>query len=99
MLKKYVPDKSHVLEQEPIEIHEDLSLQEKPVQILDFKVKTLRNKEIPLVKVLWRNQTVEEATWEREADMRASYPELFWNFRDENFYKEGRMWNPEPLCL
>ncbi|KAL5543511.1 hypothetical protein UlMin_007295, partial [Ulmus minor] len=77
MLKKYVPDKSHVLEQEPIEIHEDLSLQEKPVQILDFKVKTLRNKEIPLVKVLWRNQTVEEATWERESDIRASYPELF----------------------
>ncbi|KAL5569929.1 hypothetical protein UlMin_026504 [Ulmus minor] len=58
-------------------IHEDLSLQEKPVQILDFKVKTLRNKEIPLVKVLWRNQSVEEATWERESDMRASYPELF----------------------
>ncbi|KAL5579009.1 hypothetical protein UlMin_011451 [Ulmus minor] len=58
-------------------IHEDLSLQEKPVQILDFKVKTLRNKEIPLVKVLWRNQSVEEATWERESDMRASYPVLF----------------------
>ena len=76
MLKKYVPDKSHVLEQEPIEIHEDLSLQEKPVQILDFKVKTLRNKEIPLVKVLWRNQSVEEATWERESNMRASCPEL-----------------------
>ncbi|KAL5575384.1 hypothetical protein UlMin_017083 [Ulmus minor] len=37
MLKKYLPDKSHILEQEPIEIHEDLSLQEKPVQILDFK--------------------------------------------------------------
>ncbi|KAL5576729.1 hypothetical protein UlMin_018428 [Ulmus minor] len=58
-------------------IHEDLSLQERPVRILDFKVKTLRNKEIPLVKVLWRNQTIEEATWEREQDMRASYPELF----------------------
>ncbi|KAL5538334.1 hypothetical protein UlMin_045864 [Ulmus minor] len=56
---------------------EDLSLQEKPVQILNFKVKTLRNKDIPLVKVLWRNQLVEEATWERESDMRASYPELF----------------------
>ena len=77
MLKKYVPVKSHVLEQEPIEIHEDLNLQEKSVQILDFKVKTLRNKEIPLVKVLWRNQTVKEATWERESDMRASYTELF----------------------
>ncbi len=77
MLKKYVPDESHVLEQEPVEIHEDLSLEEKPVRILDYKIKTLRNKEIPLVKVLWRNQTFEEATWEREQDMRASYPELF----------------------
>ena len=55
MLKKYVLDKSHILEQEPIEIHKDLSFEEKLVQILDFKIKTLRNKEIPLVKVLWRN--------------------------------------------
>ncbi|KAL5538314.1 hypothetical protein UlMin_043119 [Ulmus minor] len=64
MLKKYVPDTSHVLEQEPIELHEDLTYEEKPVQILDRKTKTLRNKEIPLVKVLWRNQKMEEATWE-----------------------------------
>ena len=77
MLKRYVPDKPHVLKQEPTEIHEDLSLQEEPVQTLDFKIKTLRNKDIPLVKILWRNQSVEEATWERESDMRASYPELF----------------------
>ena len=77
MLKKYVSDKSHVLEQEPIEIHKDLSFEEKPVRILDHKTKTLRNKEIPLVKVLWRNQKMEEATWEREDDMKASYPELF----------------------
>ena len=53
MLKKYVPDKSHVLEQEPIEIQEDLSFEEKPARILDYKIKTLRNKEILLVKVLW----------------------------------------------
>ncbi len=77
MLKKYESDKSHVLEQEPIEIHEDLSFEEKPVQILDYKIKTLRNKDIPLVKVLWRNQKTEEATWEREDEMRTSYPELF----------------------
>ncbi|KAL5569846.1 hypothetical protein UlMin_026421 [Ulmus minor] len=77
MLKKYVSDKTHVLEQEPIEIHEDLSFEEKLVQILDHKIKTLRNKDIPLVKVLWRNQKTEEATWEREDEMRTSYPELF----------------------
>ena len=77
MLKKYVPDESHVLEQEPIELHEDLSYEEKPVQILDCKIKTLRNKEIPLVKVLWRNKKTEEATWEREEEMRTFHPELF----------------------
>ena len=77
MLKKYMSDKSHILKQEPIEIHEDLSFEEKPVRILDHKTKTLRYKEIPLVKVLWRNQKMEEATWEREDEMKTSYPELF----------------------
>ncbi|XP_073159337.1 uncharacterized protein [Henckelia pumila] len=43
------------------------------------QVRRLRNKEIPMVKVLWRNQLVEEATWETEQDMPARYPELFGN--------------------
>ena len=77
MLKKYGLDKSHVLEQEPIEIYEDLSFEEKLVWILDYKIKTLRNKDILLVKVLWRNQKTEEATWEREDELRTSYLELF----------------------
>ncbi|KAL5537390.1 hypothetical protein UlMin_045543 [Ulmus minor] len=55
----------------------DLTYQEQPVQILDRKDKALRNKVIPLVKVLWRNHKVEEATWEREDEMRAKYPHLF----------------------
>ena len=44
---------------------------------------------IPLVKVLWRNHLVEEATWEREDQMRSQYPLLFHdtgtNFVDEIF--------------
>ncbi|KAL5578321.1 hypothetical protein UlMin_020020 [Ulmus minor] len=77
LVKKYVPDASHVLESEPVEMHEDLSYEERPVQILDRKMKTLRNKEIPLVKVLWRNHNLEEATWEREDVMKSTYPDLF----------------------
>ncbi|KAL0541426.1 hypothetical protein IC582_021471 [Cucumis melo] len=77
MLRKYVPDPSHVVDYEPLEIDENLSYTEQPVEVLAREVKTLRNKEIPLVKVLWRNHRVEEATWEREDDMRSSYPELF----------------------
>ncbi|KAL0558781.1 hypothetical protein IC582_003363 [Cucumis melo] len=77
MLRKYVPDPSHVVDYEPLEIDENLSYTEQPVKVLAREVKTLRNKEIPLVKVLWRNHQVEEATWEREDDMRSRYPELF----------------------
>ncbi|KAL5554209.1 hypothetical protein UlMin_041610 [Ulmus minor] len=76
MLRRYVSDPSHVLENEPIEVHEDLTYEEQPVQILDRKDKTLRNKVISLVKVLWRNHKVEEATWEREDEMRTKYPHL-----------------------
>ena len=77
MLKKYVPDSSHVIKPQVVHIQEDMSYEEKPVEILDRKMKTLRTKEISLVKVLWRNQKTEEATWEREDTMRANYPELF----------------------
>ncbi|KAL0544208.1 hypothetical protein IC582_019321 [Cucumis melo] len=77
MLRKYVPDPSHVVDYEPLEIDENLSYTEKTVEVLAREMKMLGNKEIPLVKVLWRNHRVEEATWEKEDDMRARYPELF----------------------
>ncbi|KAL0551646.1 hypothetical protein IC582_010735 [Cucumis melo] len=77
MLRKYVSDPSHVVDYEPLEIDENLSYTEQPIEVLAREVKMLRNREIPLVKVLWRNHRVEEATWEREDDMRSRYPELF----------------------
>ncbi|KAA0041710.1 putative retroelement [Cucumis melo var. makuwa] len=77
MLRKYVPDPSHVVDYKPLEIDENLSYTEPPVEVFARKVKMLRNRDIPLVKVLWRNHRFEEATWEREYDMRARYPELF----------------------
>ena len=60
-----------------IELKEDLSYPVEPVQILCKEEKQLRSKIIPLVKVLWRNQNMEEATWEREDDMKNKYPHLF----------------------
>ncbi|WMV46105.1 hypothetical protein MTR67_039490 [Solanum verrucosum] len=41
------------------------------------KVRRLRNKEVASVKVLWRSQSIEGATWEAEAAMKAKYPHLF----------------------
>ena len=51
--------------------------EEQPVQILDREEKELRNKTISLVKVIWRNHLVEEATWEWEDQMRSQYPHIF----------------------
>ena len=89
MLHKYISDPSHVLEIPEIELRDDLSNEEQLVQILGREEKELRNKSISLVKVLWRNHIVEEATWEREDQIRRKYPHLFHdtgtNFVDEIF--------------
>ncbi|KAL0561659.1 hypothetical protein IC582_002099 [Cucumis melo] len=52
MLRKYVSDPSHVVDYEPLEIDENLSYKEQPVKVLAREVKMLRNRAIPLVKVL-----------------------------------------------
>jgi hypothetical protein len=49
----------------------------KLVKILDRDEKLLRNKRIPLVRVLWRNSRIEEETWERESKMKEKFPHLF----------------------
>ncbi|XP_062086144.1 uncharacterized protein LOC133792252 [Humulus lupulus] len=76
-LKKYVSDPSHVMSYETLGLQEDLSFDERLVKILDRKDKLLRNKTISFVKVLWRNNGVEEATWEFESDMLQQYSKLF----------------------
>ena len=77
MLRKYIPDPSLVLTKQTMEIQENLTYEEEPVQILDRREQVLRNKTIPLVKVLWRSHTIDEATWEPEAQIRRHYPQLF----------------------
>ncbi|XP_060209835.1 uncharacterized protein LOC132636820 [Lycium barbarum] len=77
MLRRYRSDPSHVLPVESIDVSPDLTYEEEPIQILARETKELRNKKVPLVKVLWRNHSGKEATWEREEDMRIQYPQLF----------------------
>ncbi|XP_070002476.1 uncharacterized protein [Nicotiana sylvestris] len=50
---------------------------EKKGKLSPRQVRKLRNKEIASVKMLWRNQQVEEATWEAEDEMKKKYPHLF----------------------
>ncbi|XP_075112470.1 uncharacterized protein LOC142182241 [Nicotiana tabacum] len=77
MLRKCILDSSQVIEAPTIPLDEKLSYEEDPMAIVDRQVRKLRSKEIVLVKVLWRNHTVEEATWETEDVIRVKYPQLF----------------------
>jgi hypothetical protein len=47
------------------------------VKIVDKKEKVLCTKMIHIVKVLWCNHGVKEASWEAEHDMRSCYPHMF----------------------
>jgi len=76
-LRKYVPDPSHVIQRDDVQVRDNLTIETLPVRIEGREVKCLRGKEIPLVKVVWDGATGESLTWELESKMLESYPELF----------------------
>ncbi|XP_070037798.1 uncharacterized protein [Nicotiana tomentosiformis] len=59
------------------QVTEQLSYEKTLIAILDRQVQRLRTKDVASVKVLWRNNNVEEMTWEAEEDMKSRYPHLF----------------------
>ncbi|XP_070021591.1 uncharacterized protein [Nicotiana sylvestris] len=77
MLRKCISNSYQAIEAPTILLDEKLSYEEETMAIVDRQVRKLRSKEIVFVKVLWRNHTVEEATWEIEDVMRVKYPHLF----------------------
>ena len=62
MLQRYRSDTSHILLVQDIQVQEDFTLDEKSKAILDREIRQLQNEQVPLVKVLWQQQSMEEAT-------------------------------------
>ena len=52
MLKKFLGDPTSIVTVEGSGVHEDLSYEKVPIEILDRQVKRLRNKEVLTVKLL-----------------------------------------------
>ena len=69
----------------------DGTFEEGPMHILDSRDQVLQRKTMRLVKVLWQYRGVNEATWECEDTMRATYPFLFED--------EGALYNIGSLIL
>ena len=76
-LRKYIPDPSHVIPRDDVQVRDNLTIETLPVRYECREVKKLRGKEIPLVKVVWAGAADESLTWELESKMLESYPELF----------------------
>ncbi|XP_062114248.1 uncharacterized protein LOC133825303 [Humulus lupulus] len=62
VLRNYVPDPSYMLSYDLLELRQELSYDEHPMQVLEIRVKELWFKKISLVKVLWKNCSAREAT-------------------------------------
>ncbi|WMV59393.1 hypothetical protein MTR67_052778 [Solanum verrucosum] len=75
LLKKCVGDPTSIVPLESVVVKDSLTFEDVPVDILDRQVRRLRNKEVASVKVLWRSQFLDGATWEAEAAMKAKISE------------------------
>ena len=61
-LQRYHSDPSHVIFYEPIQVKQNLTYEEYPIEIIDRRE---------------NNHGVEESTWEPEVEMRQHYPHFF----------------------
>jgi hypothetical protein len=75
-LKKYLRVPEEQLPMEDLDA-KDLSYQEYSVRILETSERVIRNKKIRTCKVQWSHHTKEEATWEREKEMKAEFLSFF----------------------
>jgi hypothetical protein len=67
---------------EELTLGKDLTYQEYPVKILDTSEKVTRNNRYKMCKVQWSNHTEEDATWEKEDQLKAEFPEIFSNLSE-----------------
>nr|GEU80594.1 putative reverse transcriptase domain-containing protein [Tanacetum cinerariifolium] len=78
-LKKCLFDEPLVIPMKELRLNDKLNFMEEQVEVMDRKVKQLKQSRIPVVKVRWNSKRGPEFTWKREDQIRAKYPHLFSN--------------------
>jgi hypothetical protein len=56
---------------------EDLTNHEYPIKLLETLERVMRNKKVWMCKVQWSHHTEEEATWEREEELKVEFLNFF----------------------
>jgi hypothetical protein len=85
-LKKCLRMPEERLPMEDLDAKEELSYQEYPIKILKMSERITQNKKIKMCKVQWSHHTEEEATWEREEELKAEFSSFF----SDPFESRGR---------
>jgi hypothetical protein len=76
-LKKCLSVPKEQLPMEELSVQGDLTYTEYPIKIIDTLTRVTRNKVIKLCKVQWSHHGEDEATWEREEELRIEFSHLF----------------------
>ena len=79
-LRKCLTEQEIVLPEIPDDLGKNLTLETRPVRIVDRSEKAMRKKTVPMVKVVWEYNGKDLITWEAEARMKAEYPEWYNQF-------------------
>jgi hypothetical protein len=78
-------------------VGKDHTYREYPVKIMDTSEKVTWNNRYKMCKVQWSNHTEEEATWEKDDQLKAELPDIFstcLNLEGEIHPKGGRFVTP-----
>jgi hypothetical protein len=62
---------------EELDVQYNLTYTEHPVKILDIAERITRSKGIRMCRVQWSYHAQDEATWEREDELQAEFPQHF----------------------
>jgi hypothetical protein len=76
-LKKCLRVPEEQLPMEDLSVWDDLTYIEYAIKILDTLTHVTRSKVIKMCKVQWNHHGEDEATWEREEELRINFPHLF----------------------
>jgi hypothetical protein len=78
-LKKYLRVPEEQIPMEDLNAKEVISYQEYPVKILEMSERVTQNKRIKMCKVQWSHHTEEEATGERDEELKPEFPSFFFD--------------------
>jgi hypothetical protein len=76
-LKKCLRVPEEQISLEELTVKENLTYEKYPVKILETAERVTRSRVIKMCKVQWSRYSEAEAIWEREEDLRKTYPQLF----------------------